>query len=124
MSVEFEVGGDELKDGMLFKINNILRYFNKSNPKYVANLEVEEYSLASSDRRIVTFRVRVSRRNRTEEDGVEGDVEIVFHYDLTAREGIFTGVYCDVCGLSPEDALDILDLARQLALVFYGGVVL
>jgi hypothetical protein len=49
---------------------------------------------------------------------VEGDVEIVFHYDLTVREAVFTGVYCDVCGLSPEDALDILDLAKQLALVF------
>jgi hypothetical protein len=114
MVVGFEIDKIVLKD----KINNILRHFNKSNPKYVAKLEVEEYNIESSGRRIITFKVCVSRRDRTEEGGVEGDVEIVFHYDLTVREGVFTGVYCDVCGLSPEDAIDILDLARQLALVF------
>jgi hypothetical protein len=123
MVVEFEVNEVELKNRILSKFYNILRRFNKSNLKYVASLEVEDYNLVSSGRRIVSFIVRVSRRDKVVEDSVEGDVEIVFHYDLTAREGIFTGVYCDTCGLSPEDAIEVLDLARQLALVFYVGVV-
>jgi len=108
-----------LLDGMLFKFNNILEYFNKSNLRYVARLDVYVTDSKLFGRRIVSFTVYVSRRD----DSVEGEVVIQFYYDLDAREGAFSGLYCDVCWLSPEDALEILRLASQLVLVFYGGVV-
>jgi hypothetical protein len=108
-----------LLDRILFKFNNILEYFNKSNPRYVARLDVYVTDSELFGRRIVSFTVYVSRRD----DSVEGEVVIQFYYDLDAREGAFSGLYCDVCWLSPEDALEILRLASQLVLVFYGGVV-
>jgi hypothetical protein len=112
---------------MLFKFDDILRYFNKSNPRCVAGLEVEYLGSVLVDRRILSFKVRVSLRDGVRSpltgDRGEGDVIMRFYYDLDAREGGFAGLYCDMCWLSPEDALDILDLARQLALVLYGGVV-
>jgi len=116
-----------LLDRMLFKFNNILEYFNKSNPRYVAGLEVEYLGSVLIDRRILSFTVRVSLRDGVRSplvgDREEGEVVIRFYYDLDAREGAFSGLYCDVCWLSPEDALEILRLASQLVLVFYGGVV-
>jgi hypothetical protein len=93
--------------------------FNKSNPKYVARLEVYVTDPELFGRRIASFTVYVSRRD----ESVEGEVVIQFYYDLDAREGAFSGLYCDVCWLSPEDAMEILDLARQLASVLYVGVV-
>jgi len=116
-----------LLDRMLFKFNNILRYFNKSNPRYVARLEAEYLGSILIDRRILSLTVRVSLRDGVRSplvgDRGEGDVVIQFFYDLDAREGAFSGLYCDVCWLSPEDAMEVLYLARQLASVFYVGVV-
>ncbi len=116
-----------LLERMLFKFDNILGYFNKSNPRYVARLDVEYLGSVLIDRRVLSFTVRVSLRDGVRfpmtGDRGEGEVVMRFYYDLDAREGAFSGLYCDVCWLSPEDAMDILDLARQLALVFYGGVV-
>jgi hypothetical protein len=118
-----EVRYDVLIDRLVFKFNNILRYFNKGNPRYVASLDVYVTKPELFGRRIASFTVYVSRRGDSGEGGVEGDVVIQFFYDLDAREGGFTGLYCDVCWLSPEDAIEILDLARQLASVLYMGVV-
>jgi len=118
-----EVHFDSVVDRMVFKFENILRSFNKENPRYVARLDVSVTDPELIGRRIVSFTVYVSRRGDRGEGGVEGDVVMQFYYDLDAGEGAFSGLYCDICWLSPEDALDILDLARRLALVFYGGVV-
>ncbi len=116
-----------LLERILFKFNNILEYFNKSNLRYVAGLEAKYLGSVLVDRRVLSFTVRVSLRDGVRfpltGDRGEGEVVIRFYYDLDAREGAFAGLYCVVCWLSPEDALNILDLARQLALVFYGGVV-
>jgi hypothetical protein len=117
-----------LLDRIVFKFNNLLSSFNESNPRYVARLEAEYLGSILIDRRILSLTVRVSLRDGVRSplvgDRGEGEVVIRFYYDLDAREGAFSGLYCDVCWLSPEDAVEVLDLARQLALVFYGGVVL
>ena len=114
---------DVLLDRLVFKFNNVLRGFNKGNPRYVARLEVSDFSSMLPDRRILSFTVYVSRRDKRVEDDVEDDVVIQFYYDLDSMEGVFSGLYCDVCWLSPEDAMEILDLARRLVSVLYVGVV-
>jgi hypothetical protein len=110
---------DVLLDRLVFKFNNVLRGFNDGNPRYVARLDVSVTDPELFGRRIASFTVYVSRRD----DSVEGDVVIQFYYDLDARQGAFSGLYCDVCWLSPEDASEILRLALQLVSVLYVGVV-
>jgi hypothetical protein len=113
-----------LVDRIVFKFENILRSFNKSSLKYVARLEYDVFSVGSGDRRLVSFTVYVYDWGARVEGIVEDVAIIKFYYDLTGGEGAFSGIYCDDCWLSPEGAVEVLDLARQLASVFYGGVVL
>jgi hypothetical protein len=112
-----------LLERVLFKFNNILEYFNKGNPRYVARLEVEYLGSVLIDRRILSLTVRVSLRDGVRSplvgDRGEGEVVMRFYYDFDAREGAFSDLHCDMCWLSPEDAIEVLDLARQLALVLY-----
>jgi hypothetical protein len=116
LSAGSEVRYDVLLRRLIFRYDNILRGFNNRNPRYVARLDVSVTDPELFGRRIASFTVHVSRRGDSGEGGVECDVVIQFFYDLDGGEWGFTGLYCDVCWLSPEDAVEILDLARELVL--------
>jgi hypothetical protein len=119
MSVGSEVRYDRVLDKIVFKFNNILGSFSRSNPKYDVKLDVSVTDPELFGRRIASFTVYVSRRGDRVEGDVEGGVVMQFYYDLDGMEGAFSGLYCDVCWLSPEDAVEILYLAMQLTLVLY-----